>query len=50
MLRNDKVLFDSIVCDPPYGVRARTQKIGVSETKKERFEERKKQEILQNPD
>jgi tRNA G10 N-methylase Trm11 len=48
MVRTDKVLFDSIVCDPPYGVRARTQKIGVSETKKERFEERKKQENIVN--
>ena len=46
MLRNDKVLFDSIVCDPPYGVRARTQTIGVSEAKNKRFEERKKTENL----
>jgi tRNA G10 N-methylase Trm11 len=42
MLRNDKMIFDSIVCDPPYGVRARTQKVGVGENKKARFEERKK--------
>jgi tRNA G10 N-methylase Trm11 len=29
-------LFDAIVCDPPYGVRARSQKVGVSDTKKKR--------------
>lgn len=29
-------LFDSIVCDPPYGVRARSQKAGVRETKKQK--------------
>lgn len=34
MLRLDNgPIFDSIVCDPPYGVRARTQKVGVSERK-----------------
>jgi tRNA (guanine10-N2)-methyltransferase len=27
-------LLDAIVCDPPYGVRARSQKVGVSERKK----------------
>ena len=27
-------IFDAIVCDPPYGVRARSQKVGVSEAKK----------------
>ncbi len=41
-------LFDSIVCDPPYGVRARSQKVGVSETKQKRMdrlaEEKKKRE------
>ena len=26
--------FSSIVCDPPYGVRARSQKAGVRQTKK----------------
>lgn len=26
-------VFDSIVCDPPYGVRARSQKVGVSVAK-----------------
>lgn len=31
-------LFDAIVCDPPYGVRARSQKVGISETKKRRME------------
>lgn len=31
-------LFDAIVCDPPYGVRARSQKVGISETKKKRLE------------
>ena len=29
-------LLDSIVCDPPYGVRARSQKVGVSDAKKRR--------------
>ena len=41
-------LFDSIVCDPPYGVRARSQKVGVSETKQKRMdrlaEEKKKRD------
>ena len=27
-------IFDAIVCDPPYGVRARSQKAGVRESKK----------------
>lgn len=27
-------IFDAIVCDPPYGVRARSQKIGVRDSKK----------------
>ena len=27
-------IFDAIVCDPPYGVRARSQKIGIRESKK----------------
>jgi tRNA (guanine10-N2)-methyltransferase len=31
-------VFDSIVCDPPYGVRARSQKVGVSDAKKRRLE------------
>jgi tRNA G10 N-methylase Trm11 len=26
-------LIDAIVCDPPYGVRARSQKTGISATK-----------------
>ena len=42
-------VFDSIVCDPPYGVRARSQKVGVSETKKRRWE-RKAAEKERNPD
>ena len=29
-------IFDSIVCDPPYGVRARSQKAGVRESKKDK--------------
>lgn len=33
MLRMDRPIFDSIVCDPPYGVRARTHKVGISENK-----------------
>ena len=31
-------IFDAIVCDPPYGVRARSQKIGVRESRKNRAE------------
>ncbi len=27
-------IFDAIVCDPPYGVRARSQKIGIRDSKK----------------
>lgn len=42
MLRlGDKPLFDSIVCDPPYGVRARTHKVGIPEKKQAIYEERK---------
>ena len=41
MLRVNRPLFDSIVCDPPYGVRARTQTVGVSGRKQERYNERK---------
>ena len=40
-------IFDAIVCDPPYGVRARSQKVGVSESKKakpEKETEEKKEE------
>lgn len=33
-------LFDAIVCDPPYGVRARSKKVGVSDTKKRRQEQK----------
>ena len=44
MIRKDKPIFDAIVCDPPYGVRARSQAVGVAEHKKERYEEKK------NPD
>jgi tRNA (guanine10-N2)-methyltransferase len=29
-------IFDSIVCDPPYGVRARSKKAGVPDSKKHR--------------
>ena len=36
MLRTDKPLFDAIVCDPPYGVRARTRKVGISDSYKEK--------------
>lgn len=27
-------IYDAIVCDPPYGVRARSQKIGIRDSKK----------------
>ncbi len=50
-------IFDSIVCDPPYGVRARSHKVGISETKQKRMdrlaEEKKKAEeegILEDSD
>lgn len=39
-------IFDAIVCDPPYGVRARSKKVGISDTKmkrKARLEEEAKQ-------
>ena len=35
MIRKN-LIFDAIVCDPPYGVRAKTQTVGVSERKAER--------------
>ena len=41
MLRHNKPIFDSIVCDPPYGVRARAQKVGIKEKKAEKYEEKK---------
>ena len=41
MLRTPMQLFDSIVCDPPYGVRARTHKVGISEKKREIYESRR---------
>ena len=41
MLRTNRPLFDAIVCDPPYGVRARTQTVGVSDKKQARYTERK---------
>jgi tRNA (guanine10-N2)-methyltransferase len=30
-------IFDAIVCDPPYGIRARTHKVGIPEKKQERY-------------
>ena len=39
MLQTQRAVFDSIVCDPPYGVRARTHKVGIAD--KDRYEERK---------
>jgi tRNA G10 N-methylase Trm11 len=45
MIRNDKPLFDAIVCDPPYGVRARSQAVGVADHKKEKYDERKPKDI-----
>jgi tRNA G10 N-methylase Trm11 len=41
MMRNNRAIFDSIVCDPPYGVRARAQKVGIKESKLEKYEEKK---------
>jgi tRNA G10 N-methylase Trm11 len=34
----NRPIFDAIVCDPPYGVRARSQKIGVRESRKDKTE------------
>jgi tRNA (guanine10-N2)-methyltransferase len=36
--RSVRPLFDAIVCDPPYGVRARSQKVGIRESKKQKPE------------
>jgi len=40
MLATNRPIFDAIVCDPPYGVRARTQTVGVAESKQKKFKER----------
>jgi tRNA (guanine10-N2)-methyltransferase len=42
-------LFDSIVCDPPYGVRARTQKVGISEKKQKILDSREQKHITNFP-
>ena len=41
-------IFDAIVCDPPYGVRARSQKAGIRESKlqKPKKEVRESDEVL----
>lgn len=39
-------MFDAIVCDPPYGVRARTQKVGATDAKAAKHE-KKMEEIKQ---
>ena len=41
-----QTLFDAIVCDPPYGVRARTHKVGIAEKKADRYDAQKKDEQL----
>lgn len=33
---NLRPVFDAIVCDPPYGVRARSQKSGIRDSRKEK--------------
>ena len=33
-----KPFLDAIVCDPPYGVRARSQKVGVKQSRKDKPE------------
>lgn len=38
-------VFDAIVCDPPYGVRARSQKVGVRESRKGKPEKEKSTEL-----
>ncbi len=42
-LRKKNLLFDAIVCDPPYGWRAGVRKTGLSDTKKEKREKRLEQ-------
>ena len=46
MIRRHRPTFDSIVCDPPYGVRARTQCVGVSDTRAARKQEKQDREEL----
>ena len=41
--RKKNLLFDAIVCDPPYGWRAGVRKTGLSDTKKEKREKRLEQ-------
>lgn len=39
-LSMQRPVLDAIVCDPPYGVRARSQKIGVRESRKDKHDKR----------
>ena len=41
--RKNNLLFDAIICDPPYGWRAGVRKTGLSNTKKEKREKRLEQ-------
>ena len=43
-------IFDAIVCDPPYGVRARSQKIGIRESRKNKPEKPITKEIDEEKD
>ena len=42
----NRPVIDAIVCDPPYGVRARSQKIGVRDSRKDRPEKRQDRDEL----
>lgn len=42
-------IFDAIVCDPPYGVRARSQKIGVRDSRKDKVETKREDRTDDEP-
>lgn len=42
-------MLDAIVCDPPYGVRARSQKVGIRESKKNKPEKEKSEKDQEEP-
>jgi tRNA (guanine10-N2)-methyltransferase len=42
-------VFDAIVCDPPYGVRARSQKVGIRDSRKNKPEKEKSSNAEDEP-
>ncbi|CDW74335.1 trna (guanine-n2)-methyltransferase homolog [Stylonychia lemnae] len=51
--QNSGPIFDSIICDPPYGVRAKSKKVGISKSKQQKYEDRvnaRKQQQQENQD